>query len=253
MKYPVNNNNSCYIDSLLVVLHKVFDMKVLLRNGSTDLSKKFRRALTSLDIKTFRILAATVDNKMASVDWLYDQKEPLDVLMFLQNHFKFSNNVIYRETYYNKKGGGKLDFVKEKIKRHVFFDTQYVTPLVDTRLTLDESIHIKNDDGGSTQVIKRKFIDAPIALVHINRGVNGNEKLLSKVFMPCRTGNMHLSGVLVHFGGSIGSGHYVGYYKEGTKWYEYDDMNGSPRLIGRELPALVYRNCTDILYVRRGR
>jgi hypothetical protein len=252
MKYPLNTSNSCYIDSLIVVLQKVFDMKVLLRNGSTDISKKLRSSLMKLDIKSFRLFASSIDNNMSNDDWLYDQKEPLDVLIFLQNHFKFSNNVVYRETYYNKKGS-KLDFVKEKIKRHIFFDVQYVTPLNAMRLTLDEVVTIKQDEDKPVQVIKRKFIDAPLVLLHINRGSNGRDKLTSRVSMSDRMGCMQLRGVIVHLGANICSGHYIGYYKDGTKWYEYDDMRiGAPVMIGRDLPEIAYRNCTDVLYVRRG-
>ena len=248
MIHLTNKNNSCYIDSLFTILHNITDVRRLLRNAKTDTARDIRKAIMRMNVPQFRKVCNDTDDRMSDEDWLTDQKEPLDILLFIKNHMNFPTDVRYRETHYLKEATC-LKFLKEKLKRSDFFSYKFFTPSPSNRrLTLDTTDTLDNG-----KVIKHTFVSSPLLMIHINRNQGSSMKDTTEIRVPKTSKCMELAGVIVHIGRNINSGHYIAYFKKKNKWYEYDDLKSHTTPIVGNLKASVFRNCTDVFYVSKNK
>lgn len=256
MKHLTNNNNSCYIDSLFTVLFSIADVKRLFRNAKTTRAREIRKTILDMDVNAFRMSCHSDDRHNDGENWLTDQKEPLDILLFIKNHMNFPNDIRYRETHYLKKSSSPnakcTTFVKENLKRCDFFSYKFFTPSSNnTKLTFD-SVDYIDKGNGQTKVIKQKFISSSsLLMVHINRNQGNSSKNTTEIIVPKTSKCMELAGIIVHKGSSISSGHYIGYFKKNNKWYKYDDMKSEVEPVVGNLNSNVFRNCTDVFYINK--
>lgn len=250
-----NYNNSCYIDSLLVVLHSITNVKTLLKikkDSNTNVSKELKKAIIALDVQKIRKIMKDNDNNMYDDgdDWEHDQMEPIDVLMYWSNYFNFPNNVKYRESVYGINKNKCKFLIKERIRKSAFNSDLYINSVDNVKVSFNHSMTVPSNISGYTEKeIKKEFIEAPMLMVHINRNVL-SRKSHHKVIANYKKKNMELKAVIVHSGSHRG-GHYTAYIKKGTTWYYYDDMKSDYKRIGSHLPSSAFHACTDLFYVKK--
>lgn len=234
-----NNNNSCYIDSFFIILYTLFDedylKKKLFKNNICRIGNIMRNEILNKDIKNIRHLIATFKKDNT---WLYEQKEPLDVVLVLKELFNFPKSCTIKEYTYQKTNKD-LELIKVSMTRHDFA-CKFINSNIDIRLSCMDIDKINN----ITKV--HKITAYSMIQFHINRNI-GNKKSKHLV-IPEKILNGNLTAIIVHQGNSFDYGHYVTYIKINHKWRLYDDLKKEYVLID-ELDSNVFRNCTDLFYV----
>lgn len=234
-----NNNNSCYIDSFFIILYTLFDddylKKFLFKDSLSRIASTIRNEILNKNIKNIRNLISQFKKDNT---WLYEQKEPLDVILVLKELFNLPKSCTIKEYTYQKTSTD-LELIKVSMTRNDFA-CKFINSNIDIRLS---SIDIDK----SNNITKVHKITAySMISFHINRNI-GNKKS-KHLIIPEKILHGHLTAIIVHLGNSFDYGHYVTYININNEWRLYDDLKTSYVIIN-ELPNSIFRNCTDLIYV----
>ena len=249
-----NNPNSCYLDTLIVILKQLVDVSSFLKKGISKHSVDVRNAIIRNDNVKLRKLFYKIDK---NDEWLNAQREPLDVVNMLNTLFSIPKTVIVRETKMGKTPTQKktecYKYLNEDITKSGF-DFKFVNTDKDIKIKINEKENLLYSGNTlfrntySDVIISKTILSTSFLMMHINRR-NVHNKLTFLVTPPKKVLCTQLRAVIVHLGNSISSGHYIGYFKKGTKWFKYDDMENDFEEVGKKLSPSVFRNCTDLFYI----
>lgn len=232
-------NNSCYIDSLLLLFKMacidfVNEILLISRYDHIQLARKIRSSLKTNDIPEFRKLMSQIDD---GFDWMHDQNEPIDVLYKLNDVFQLPLTDVTEIIYKTNK---QFEILNKSINNPVsHFASCIIHP--SSKISLNQIDVIDTSD--TEYIIKyekikcRKYI-----LFHIVRN-NHTFKNFTSLMIPTTLENgAKLIGCLIHTGDHK-SGHYTASIHKNGKWIEYDGCSTN-----RIRSDVIYKNCTDILY-----
>lgn len=248
------NDNSCYLDSILVSLFHNKDIELinypLINFKNNDLNKKAKFIKKEL-YKIYEIIAERKINKKIEKcfllreyindfynnliniypnkiiieeyeNWIDSQLDIFDFLNLYEKIFNIPNNITIKEgnNLYNSNFFYNIPNDLLLHKNKVFI--KKILP----------SFKIKNND----LIIQTTILKADKLFLKIFRNLH-YFKLETKIIpsktlkLPKNNFNLYLTSIIIHYGNKDG-GHYICLYKFNDKWFEYDDMNKSPTYIG---------------------
>lgn len=229
-----NENNSCYINSFFNVLYEAFDDKLdkLFKNSKNNVGKRLKNEILSRNVRNIRQIFSceSKDNS-----WLYEQKEPLDVVLELHKFFNIPDTCFIREYTFDK----NEDLTKIKSYRQSFM-CKFINSTI--------NCEISDVDVDYIDKCKRicRIKSYSMLQFHINRNI-GNKKSFHKIKAPLKLLTGNLVAIIVHKGNHFDSGHYISYIKDGLQWRLYDDMCSGYKII-KGLDQEIFKNCTDLFY-----
>jgi hypothetical protein len=266
-------NNSCYIDSILIALfhNKNIDILkyplIIYKNDKLNLlTKKINNELINLfeiiykrkKHNTCSILRNTINNFYNKLikfnpdkqiinkneNWTNSQLDIFDFLNLFQNiynipddlKFKEGNNTNYSNFIFNI----PTDLIINKKKIYI----NKILP----------SFNIKNNK----KIFKTTLLKSDKLFLNIYRNME-TFKLDTKIIpsniikLPENSFNLYLTSIIIHYGNHH-SGHYICLYKSNNKWFEYNDLNKSPIYIGN-LNKIIQNNnyisnIVGLLYIK---
>jgi hypothetical protein len=266
-------NNSCYIDSILIALfhNKNIDILnyplIIYKNDKLNLlTKKINNELINLfeiiykrkKHNTCSILRKTINNFYNKLikfnpnkqiidkneNWTNSQLDIFDFLNLFQNiynipddlKFKEGNNINYSNFIFNI----PTDLIINKKKLYI----NKILP----------SFNIKNNK----KIFKTTLLKSDKLFLNIYRNIE-TFKLDTKIIpakilkLPDNSFNLYLTSIIIHYGNHH-SGHYICLYKSNNKWFEYNDLNNSPIYIGN-LNKIIQNNnyisnIVGLLYIK---
>ena len=264
-----NENNSCYIDAVLVallypilthgctltwykyLLKRKIDSEnaILIRNELLDVLQNIEHIskMEDADHKTCTNIRKIFKkyknyNKNHDNEWIRAQQDPVDVIYMLEhifeipdvNEFDLSNNS------------------KEKSSLIGIQIQPYTLKYNDNVLFRQVFPSFKDPD----TKIKRTYVKGSMIYIQINRNFNNDEKI-KKEFKPSRKSKLFvLQSIILHIGNQPTSGHYVSVMKVNSKtWVYYDDLSDkleyfSDKDLFTYKNGIVLANCTGLLYIR---
>ena len=246
-------NNSCYLDSILVSLFHYNDNDLinypLINFKNKDLNKKAIKLKKEL-LKIYEIIAKRKINKKKDScsllrdiiddfynnliqiypnkyiieneeNWINSQLDIFDFLNLYEKIFNIPNNTTIKE-------GNNI------IKSNLFYNIPY--NLLDKNKVFINKILPSFNNKINDKIIKTTLLKADKLFLKIFRNMF-YYKLETKIIpaktlkLPDNNFDLHLNSIIIHYGDIIG-GHYICLYKFNNKWFEYDDMNLPPTYIG---------------------
>lgn len=262
-----NENNSCYLDSILFAM--LHDPKSPTCRFLTKLNPKQDTPNVQRIMAELNTIAATFQTKTrhslaplrkllqksqhGSINWTHEQIEPLDFLIFIQDIFKVRNCLQFRE---EVRSENKV--VTSHTIRSPFVDIVNGTSPVNLRNIYPIRVSKETFDSPLWRHKYKERIEtrtllscSKFLMVHVTRLSDGATKSTEKVTPLSKitmAKEITLRAIIVHHGSSNG-GHYTCLYKCGRKWYEFDDMESGPHTIVKDVKRDYYlKNATDFIY-----
>ena len=264
-----NQNNSCYIDSILISLlypiiahgmNNIWYKYLLVKPVKSDDAMLIRKELLSIlenlesitkmdgsSRKTCNMIRSIFhkDKKYNSGrgnEWLRSQQDPVDVIYMLEhmfaipdiNQFKLSNDNNEKSCLIGIQIQSYMMKHSEKLSFRKFFPTFTDT---DTK-------------------IKRTYVKGSMIYIQVNRNYNNVEKIKREFIAPRKTGAFVLQSIVLHLGNDPKSGHYVSVMRvNSTRWVYFDDMSDKLEyFLDTDLykikNSIVAKNCAGLLYMR---
>ena len=266
-EYLVNDGrNSCYLDSLWVAMfapsllrkwvsanwlnskHAV-ELRNTLRKIYTRISEStqelhmYNRELKSFTCTNVRGLliphAASTD-----VEWLRAQNDPNDVLQALINAFHQKPDVLCTRTSPSRTHMTKVLFNSIMVGTDLLYNKK--------RVVLKRHIFKKYNENDR---VKLEIDDAKCLYIPVLRNFMGEQKLTTRVYasetVTLNTDiEMELCSIILHLGSSPNGGHYTCCFKRSGKWYYYDDLKSTYKLMDTIKTDLVRKNATAFVYAK---
>jgi hypothetical protein len=266
-------NNSCYIDSILIalfhnknidilnyplIIYKNYKLNLLTKKINNELINLFEIIYKRKKHNTCSILRKTINNFYNKLikfnpnkqiidkneNWTNSQLDIFDFLNLFQNiynipddlKFKEGNNINYSNFIFNI----PTDLIINKKKLYI----NKILP----------SFNIKNNK----KIFKTTLLKSDKLFLNIYRNIE-TFKLDTKIIpakilkLPDNSFNLYLTSIIIHYGNHH-SGHYICLYKSNNKWFEYNDLNNSPIYIGN-LNKIIQNNnyisnIVGLLYIK---
>jgi hypothetical protein len=266
------NNNSCYIDSLLVAL---FNSKnpiveqIILNSPLNEIenkkdaklieyAEKIRDELKSLYInisvaddktnagklrlllqKYYNRYKSKINTKYSDIEFTCSQNDIGEILNFLNIIFNFPLVLKFSSN--------------NNIEKRGFFDINN-----DINFYTDDDIYIKHYYPKYTNVVeladenlfridKYEYLSTPMLFIQLNR-INNMEKKDNKIIpelkIKLKENQLYLNSIIIHQGYDYEGGHYICLYECKGIWYEFDDMRGYNVKIGSFKDVLSNENYT---------
>jgi hypothetical protein len=258
-----NENNSCYIDSLLValfhfknrVIYNMFfknklEHKYASRiqeelyyiykyiNNNDDIENKQCNMIRKYLEKYYRELVKINENKKIFFNnrdnWITKQIDVFELITYLDKIFDFKNNVHVRDG--NNKYKRNMIYEVSSIylmgKRK--FDISSIIPNRVDIYDFDKKNYFKNSKGKLVTHYEKEYNILKtngVLLVEIYRNIGHDNKLTTKIIYPNTIKiegdkkELKLRSIILHKGDTVESGHYTALLKRNGKTYEYDDIN----------------------------
>jgi hypothetical protein len=220
-----NENNSCYINSLLIVLlkNKSFFSKISINDyGNSQLKIIGNQIKKSLNKKTKSNLRLLLNNYYEILKTI----KKINIIDINDNWINTPNDVF-----------DFLDFLKI-----IFNIPSNTTKFIENNKInyTDFSIILPYDFSSSIIYIKNeiyKYLKADKLFIKFYRNI-GTSKL-NTIIVPLKSIKLiendfllHLTALIIHYGNNF-YGHYITLYKDkDNKWYEFDDMKSKVIKIG---------------------
>jgi uncharacterized UBP type Zn finger protein len=284
-----NENNSCYIDSLLValfhfknrVIYNMFfknklEHKYALRiqeelfyiykyiNNKDDIENKQCNMIRKYLEKYYRELLKINENNRIFFNnrdnWLTQQIDVIELITYLDKIFEFKNNVHVRDG--NNKY--KRNMIYEVSSLYLMdknkFDISSIIPNRVDIYNFDKKNCFKNSKGKLVTHYEKEYNILKtngVLLVEIYRNIGGENKLTTKIIYPNTIkieGDkkaLKLRSIILHKGDTVESGHYTALLKRNGKTYEYDDIREiKVQEITEEYEKKMQKNVVCLVYSR---
>jgi Ubiquitin carboxyl-terminal hydrolase len=283
-----NQQNSCYIDSLLLTIFfhgQPWIIKYCLGCKATTRFMQFaQRELNGIiagEISSTRALRDLLDlyvrhHHLENRDMKYEQLEPFDVLRLFIHIFKPSHDVIVRTMVIGTNMVQTRQLVRSDLKvisqeqtRHDFEFVSIDSATLQAQDSISATKYILHniedemvdgwDEGFTRRIVQTRVMAAPGLFVHVNRLNASGSKLDCKVIfdneirLPVGGTPLRLLSVIIHHGSQYG-GHYTAMLKCDKEWKMYDDMVDALSHVCDEADlmtwngGMVSRCCTDAFY-----
>ena len=172
----------------------------------------------------------------------------------LKTFFDFPKSVVIQQKMFGySSNNNNIKLLKDE-KYKTDFMCKFVNSIKSIKLTTND-LEIINFDKNNlynneySKLIKQyKILKLKFLCFHINRNT-GTSKSYHEVIAPDKIQNTKLKAIIVHYGFTVNSGHYVTYVKNNNIWVLYDDLNDAPINIGPQLHSDIFKNCTDLIYI----
>lgn len=219
--YIKYNNNSCYIDSVIIALFHnhttdLFKYFVIKNNKLlNDIVLKLHISKTNFNLNNLRQIFYKKTN---NINWLYEQQDVADTIDILLKILNIKETLLFNNNLYFFNFLNILSYknnLEKKINKIIF--------------------------------IKYKFL-----FINIIRNNNGKKDYSIFNFKE-KINNLNCISIIIHNGNNISSGHFTTVFKHYNKnlWYLYDDLktkyekiydiyNWDNKYILKNLCALVY-------------
>jgi uncharacterized UBP type Zn finger protein len=260
-----NDNNSCYIDSVMMaLLHPIVthhtsnywysflfkksvksldveavrgELKKLLKNINNVLNKDYTEVeyMTCFNLRTLFNKFSTYNSNHDN-EWTHSQQDPVDVIYILEHLFDIPQRNIFR---INGSGIEKTSIIGLQIPAYMLRDKA-------TFRTFFPSFY---DTDTKTN---RVFEKSDMIYIQLNRNWLDIEKIKTEFVFPRKISNMNMVSIILHLGSSPTSGHYVTIMRLNHKsWLYYDGMSTNMAYIDDSdlYNSDVKRNAVGILYV----
>jgi hypothetical protein len=258
-----NENNSCYIDSLLValfhfknrVIYNMFfknklEHKYALRiqeelyyiykyiNNKDDIENKQCNMIRKYLEKYYRDLLKINENNRIFFNnrdnWITKQIDVFELITYLDKIFDFKNNI------YVKDGNNKYkrNLIYEVSSLYLMgkskFDISSIIPNRIDTYNFDKKNYFKNSKGKLIKHYDKEYNILKtngVLLVEIYRNIGDETKLATKIIYPNTIKiegdkkELKLRSIILHKGDTVENGHYTALLKRNGKTYEYDDIN----------------------------
>lgn len=276
------NNNSCYMDSLIVALFNSYNPiveKILLNshlnerenkkddklirygetireelksiytniiNGTSNNNNRTR--LRKLLQKYYNRYKSKINKKYSEIEFTYSQNDVGEILNFLNIIFDFPHVLKFS-------ANGNLE-------RRGFFDINN-----DINFFTDDDIYIKNyypkytnvvelPDEEDIRIDKYEYLSSPMLFIQINRILDMEKKdniIIPELKLKLKENTLYLNSIIIHYGDDYNHGHYICLYECKGIWYEFDDMRGYSSKIGSFKDILTNedytRNIIGLFYI----
>jgi ubiquitin C-terminal hydrolase len=284
-----NENNSCYIDSLLValfhfknrVIYNMFfknklENKYALRiqeelfyiykyiNNKDDIENKQCNMIRKYLEKYYRELLKINENNRIFFNnrdnWITQQIDVFELITYLDKIFDFKNNVHVKDG-------------NNKYKRNVIYEVSSlylmgkskldISSIIPNRIdtyNFDKKNYFKNSKGKLVTHYEKEYNILKtngVLLVEIYRSIGGENKLTTKIIYPNTIkieGDkkaLKLRSIILHKGDTVESGHYTALLKRNGKTYEYDDiLETKVQEITEEYEKKMRKNIVCLVYSR---
>jgi ubiquitin C-terminal hydrolase len=247
-------NNSCYLDSILVSLFHYNDinninyplinyknktLNIKAENIKNELFKIFeiisQRKISKKrnNCSLLRTLLNDFYKKLIKIypekatifkneNWINSQLDVFEFLNLFDNIFNIPNSLKFREG--------------TNLHNSNFFYNIPIDLLINKNKVFIKKIFPSFKIKNNKLIIKTTLLKADKLFLKIFRNL-GDYKLETKIIpsktlkLPDNNFDLHLNSIIIHYGNIIG-GHYICLYKLNDKWFEYDDMNLPPTYIG---------------------
>jgi uncharacterized UBP type Zn finger protein len=284
-----NENNSCYIDSLLVALfhfknrviynmffknkleHKYasriqeelyFIYKYI--NNKDDIENKQCNMIRKYLEKYYKELVSINENNRIFFNnrdnWITQQIDVFELITYLDKIFEFKNNVHVRDG--NNKY--KRNMIYEVSSLYLMdknkFDISSIIPNRVDIYNFDKKNCFKNSKGKLVTHYEKEYNILKtngVLLVEIYRNIGGENKLTTKIIYPNTIkieGDkkaLKLRSIILHKGDTVESGHYTALLKRNGKTYEYDDIREiKVQEITEEYEKKMRKNVVCLVYSR---
>jgi uncharacterized UBP type Zn finger protein len=284
-----NENNSCYIDSLLVALfhfknrviynmffknkleHKYasriqeelyFIYKYI--NNKDDIENKQCNMIRKYLEKYYKELVSINENNRIFFNnrdnWITQQIDVFELITYLDKIFEFKNNVHVRDG--NNKY--KRNMIYEVSSLYLMdknkFDISSIIPNRVDIYNFDKKNCFKNSKGKLVTHYEKEYNILKtngVLLVEIYRNIGGENKLTTKIIYPNTIkieGDkkaLKLRSIILHKGDTVESGHYTALLKRNGKTYEYDDIREiKVQEITEEYEKKMQKNVVCLVYSR---
>ena len=175
----------------------------------------------------------TINNNKGFIDntdnWTTSQNDVFDLFNFFTIIFKLPNTT---KVVHNKNPPLFTDF-STFIPPQLLFDQSRPIVISDF-FPINKTIHRFKDKKQVEDVNEILKSDKLLIKVYRNIGsIKSSTQIIPAVSLKLKENNfdLFLNALIIHYGGNKG-GHFICLYKSKNKWYEYDDMQPKPRLIG---------------------
>lgn len=273
------NNNSCYMDTLLVALfhtknRHIFDM-FFRKQCTSILEKNIQKQLYLIYYSLYdKTIYCTELRKSLNyylrehggeqVNWSNEQLDPTQLLQYLDRIFNYEDNV---DTHILNYVGNTLQerFVLSRNRQKYFIyniniddiyghdmvDLSTLIPVRNKRTTFDKD----NLVNGQYKYLfsKEIMVKCKFLYIDIPRIVPGVGKLDTVIIPPIKiklVGNrepLYLKSLIVHMGNEYG-GHYICIYECRGDWYMYDDLNIGLHKIDTFMTRRILSNVKALIY-----
>jgi hypothetical protein len=285
-----NENNSCYIDSLLVglfhfknrVIYNMFfriakmEHKYAERiqaelyyiykyiNKSEDIENKQCNMIRKYLEKYYRFLVSIDDNNRIFFNnrdnWLTKQIDIFELITYFDKIFHFKKNVRVRD--------GDNKYMKNMIQEIPSYyligkkklDISTLIPNRIDRYDFDSNNYYKNSKGKLIKYYEKEYNILKtngILIIEIYRNVGDENKLTTKIAypnaikIPGDNKELRLRSIILHKGETVESGHYTALLKRKGKTYEYDDIKETKlKEITPEYEKSMRKNIVCLVYAR---
>lgn len=274
-------NNSCYLDSLLVAFFNRKDkiienllLKIPLNNYNNDELKSMGEKIQKELIKIYKLISNQAEkenkqtcsplrkllskyykkliklqpNKMIvgmNDDWTTSQLDIYDFYRLLELIFKFREDTlkirdgpnIINTSFSNPLS---IDFLLNASKKQSkVLKIKSVYPKFKLKYKLSKENKFRNEKGKLMSYYYKEveLLKGEKLFINVYRNigdVKNNVRIepCEKLKLAENDFYLHLTALIIHYGNSPNSGHYICLYKcyKDDFWYEYDDMNGITKL-----------------------
>jgi hypothetical protein len=258
-----NENNSCFIDSLLValfhfknrVIYNMFfrtnklEHRYALRiqaelyniyeyiNKSKDIENKQCNMIRKYLEKYYRELVKINENNRIFFNnrdnWLTQQIDVFELITYFDKIFNFKINVRIRD------GDNKYkkNMIQEISSSYLIGKSKLdISTLIPNRLDrydFDSNNYYKNSKGKLIKYYEKEYNILKtngVLIIDIYRNIGDETKLATKIVypnaikIPGDKKDLKLRSIILHKGETVESGHYTALLKRNGKTYEYDDI-----------------------------
>ena len=275
IKLKYDNNNSCFVDSILVaffhfknkeiyniffnkkvinsfdnkelkkignnIQKELYNLYLIINNTDSESSKKVCSFFRKLLDEYYNIYI-TINKNYKTLfgennNWKNKQLDIFDLLKFLSIIFNFENSkevkiLDGKNLYYS-------NFIIEIPSNYLFgeikLDITEFIPLKVEKYNLDDGNKFKNSQGQLVSYYEKKteILKSPsFIFIEIFRNAGSDEKLKTIIDFPMKiklkenTKILEIKSLVIHYGPTVNSGHYICLIRRNNKWFEYDDLNG---------------------------
>jgi hypothetical protein len=260
-----NENNSCYIDSLMVALFHFKNRVIYNTFFKNKLENRYASKIQAEMYDIYRYINKNDDiqNKQCvlirkyldkyynelvkensadkiffdnSDNWRTTQIDVFELITFLDKIFNFKNNIRINE--------GKNKYYKNMIfeissyylyqMRNDNLDISSLIPMRIDKSELDSKNYYRNSKGKLIKSIEKTYEikrTNGVLIIELYRNSGSDSKLNTKIIYPNTITikgdkkELKLRSIILHKGSTIHSGHYTTIIKRDGKTYEYDDIS----------------------------
>lgn len=265
------NNNSCYMDSLLVTLFnsKNENIEKILLNASlniynsvlNNIGKEIQQELNKIyntihinnkinECKNLRklfhnysinykkyIKSSNSLNSSNDINWLTEQNDYSDILTFLRIIFNIPDILKYKINGNIQYGYFVYLFPLDDLLNNEIIYINKFFPKYKKIIKLDSDNYYYDENKLITEFKEEiEILSTPFLFIHFNKIFDDTK--LEKIIIPTlklklKENNryLYLNSIIVHYGTAKG-GHYITLFECNNIWYEYDDMKSNLKLIG---------------------